>query len=64
MLKKPTSAVLASLRGSTYRSVRFASSLAAALLNGLFEHPVLCTPITPVVPTGVIQAHPQNFSVT
>jgi hypothetical protein len=31
--------VLASLRGSTYRSVRLASSLAAALLNGLFEHP-------------------------
>jgi len=34
------SSVLASLRGSTYRSVRLASSLAAALLNGLFEHPV------------------------
>jgi len=31
--------VLASLRGSTYRSVRLASSLAAALLDGLFEHP-------------------------
>ncbi len=31
--------VLASLKGSTYRSVRIASSLAAALLNGLFEHP-------------------------
>jgi len=39
MLKKPTSGVLASLRGSTYRSVRLASSLAAALLDGLFEHP-------------------------
>jgi hypothetical protein len=39
MLKKPASGVLASLRGSTYRSVRLASSLAAALLNGLFEHP-------------------------
>jgi hypothetical protein len=33
------SGVLASLRGSTYRSVRLASSLAAALLDGLFEHP-------------------------
>ncbi len=33
--------VLALLRGSTYRSVRLASSLAAALLNGLFEHPRL-----------------------
>jgi hypothetical protein len=39
MLKKSASSVLASLRGSTYRSVRLASSLAAALLNGLFEHP-------------------------
>jgi hypothetical protein len=39
MLKKPASVVLASLRGSTYRSVRLASSLAAALLDGLFEHP-------------------------
>jgi hypothetical protein len=33
--------VLALLRGSTYRSVRLASSLAAALLNGHFEHPRL-----------------------
>jgi hypothetical protein len=39
MLKKSASFVLASLRGSTYRSVRFASSLIAALLDGLFEHP-------------------------
>jgi hypothetical protein len=39
MLKKTASGVLASLRDSTYRSVRLASSLAAALLNGLFEHP-------------------------
>src|SRR6185503_16866374 len=40
MLKKSASGVLASLRGSTYRSVRLASLLAAALLDGLFEHPV------------------------
>jgi hypothetical protein len=39
MLKKSASFVLTSLRGSTYRSVRLASSLAAALLNGIFEHP-------------------------
>jgi hypothetical protein len=39
MLKKSTSGVLTSLRGSTYRSVRLASSLAAALLDGHFEHP-------------------------
>jgi hypothetical protein len=44
MLKKSASIVLASLRGSTYRSVRFASSLAAALLDGHFEHPVEPTP--------------------
>jgi hypothetical protein len=36
-LKTTASFVLASLRGSTYRSVRLASSLAAALLNGRFE---------------------------
>ena len=39
MLKKSASFVLASLRGSTYRSVRLTSWLAAALLDGLFEHP-------------------------
>ena len=38
MLKKSSSGVLASLRGSTYRSVRLASSLSAALLDGLFEY--------------------------
>ena len=32
--------VLTSLRGSTYRSVRLASSLAAALLGEIFEHPL------------------------
>jgi hypothetical protein len=44
MLKKSASGVLAALRGSTYRSVRLASSLAAALLDGLFEHPKWCSP--------------------
>ena len=39
MLKKSASVVLVSLSGSTYRSVRLASSLAAALLDELFEHP-------------------------
>jgi hypothetical protein len=33
--------VLASFRCSTYRSVCLASSLAAALLDGHFEHPEL-----------------------
>src|SRR5882762_6118145 len=41
MLKKSASIVLTSFRGSTYRSVRLASSLAAALLGSLFEHPAL-----------------------
>jgi hypothetical protein len=45
MLKKSTSIVLASLRGSTYRSVRLASSLAAVLLDDLFEHPVWYSPV-------------------
>jgi len=52
MLKKPPSGVLASLRGSTYRSVRFASSFAAALLDSLFEHPVLYCPVAQDVPTS------------
>jgi hypothetical protein len=40
MLKRSASVVLASLRGSTYGAkYAFASSLAAALLDGLFEHP-------------------------
>jgi hypothetical protein len=41
MLKKSASGVLASRRGSTYQPVRLASSLAAALLDGPFEHPVV-----------------------
>jgi hypothetical protein len=45
MLKKSASFVLASLRSSTYRGVRLASSLAAALLDGLFEHPTRCSPV-------------------
>src|SRR5690242_12378611 len=44
MLKKPASVVLASLRGSTYRSVRLTSSLAAALLDSLFEHTEVVRP--------------------
>ncbi len=39
MLKKSTSFVLATLRGSTNRVRAFASSLAAAALDGLFDHP-------------------------
>ena len=39
MLKQPASFVLASRRGSTYRRVRLAASLAAALPDSQFEHP-------------------------
>ena len=38
------------------------SSLAAALLNGLFEHPAWCTPVIPDVQTCDIPACPQRFS--
>jgi len=37
MLKKSASGVLTSIRGSTYRSVRLASSLVAALLDSLLS---------------------------
>ncbi len=64
MLKKSASGVLTSLRGSTYRSVRLASSLAAALpaerrvlarrgwageKSGLFEHPDVFEAVAPSV---------------
>ena len=52
MLKNSASGVLASLRGSAYRSVRLASSLAAALLDGLFEHPARGSPIVLTVRTS------------
>jgi len=58
MLKKSASDVLAALRDSTYRNVRLASSLAAALLDGLFEHPAWCTPVIPAVQTSEIPACP------
>jgi hypothetical protein len=46
------------------KRVRLASSLAAALLDGLFEHPARCTLIIPVVQTREIPACPQSFSAT
>jgi hypothetical protein len=48
------SGVLVSLRGSTYRSVRLASSLTAALLDGPFEHPETILTSTPY---GRFQRH-------
>ena len=54
MLKTSASGVLVSIRGSPYRSVRLASSLTAALLDGLFEHPETILPSTPF---GRFQRH-------
>jgi hypothetical protein len=62
MLKKSASFVLASLRGSTYRSVRLASSLAAALLDSLFEHPAERAPVISNILTNEIPAYPPSFS--
>ena len=47
MLKKAASGVLASLRDSTYRSVRLVLSLVAALPDSLFEHPAVMLASTP-----------------
>ena len=63
MLKKPPSGVLASLRGSTYRSVRFASLLAAALLDKLFEHPALHYPVAQDVSTSTMLKRLHSFSL-
>ncbi|MBH0197009.1 MAG: hypothetical protein HP494_15820 [Nitrospira sp.] len=62
MLKKSASGVLASLRGSTYRSVRLASSLAAALPDGHFEHPAVLTSSEPFDKiSAVIHAYTEFF---
>jgi hypothetical protein len=48
MLKKATSFVLASLNASTYRKgYASAFSLAAAALDGLFEHPATLVLVRP-----------------
>jgi len=62
MLKKSTSGVLASLRGSTYQNVRLASSLAAALLDGLFEHPAWYSPLVPGVQVIEVLLWRNSFS--
>ena len=64
MLKKSASGVLASLRGSTYRSVRLASSLAVALLDGLFEHPEAILPSEPYGQFQLYCRHQPSFSAS
>ncbi len=59
MLKKSASCVLASLRGSTYRSVRLASSLAAALLDGLLDQPEGILSILRNLP--LLNSHPNSY---
>jgi hypothetical protein len=77
MLKKSASFVLASLGGSTYRSVRLASWLAAALLgtrrvsarqgwagekSGLFEHPAWYSLLRQDVQTSEVLVCPHSCS--
>jgi hypothetical protein len=61
MLKKFASGVLASLRGSTYQSVRLASSLTAALLDGHFEHPAWRVGIVSIVDAYVSHRSQNEF---
>ena len=62
LLKKSASFVLASLRGSTYRSVRLGSLLAAALLDSLFEHPAGNTALSIYVLSVALAAQKLSFS--
>ena len=64
MLKQSASFVLASLRGSTYRSVRLTSSLVAALLDDLFEHPASCSPVVSHARTIEVFACQHSFPAT
>ncbi|HEY6261610.1 MAG TPA: hypothetical protein VIW47_08450, partial [Nitrospiraceae bacterium] len=61
MLKKSAGFVLASLRGSRYRSVRIASSLTAALLDELIQHSARCFPIVPHVRTVEVLVGHNSF---
>ena len=76
MLKKFASGVLASLRDSTYRSVRLAPSLTAALpvesrvsvcrgwageISGLFEHPEDILVLAPIGTFQPYRWHQRSF---
>src|SRR5207249_7456647 len=54
--------VLASFRGSTYRSVHLAALLAVTLLDGLFEQPARCSPVVPHVRTVEVLACHNSIS--
>jgi len=62
MLKKSASFVLAALGGSTYRTeYAFASSLAVAALDSLFDHPAGCSDAVPVPPECGVAPVPKGF---
>jgi len=62
MLKKSASFVLASFRPSTYpRGYASGPSLAAALLDELFEHPGWSSPVVPNVTTSELLESPHSF---
>jgi hypothetical protein len=62
MLPKTASIVLASRRGSTYRRLCLASSFAAALLDGLFAHPVAIEASTAYEMRSPYFSHAPSFS--
>ena len=61
MLEKSASIVLASLRGSMYRNVHLASSLAAALLDGLLS--ILREEPSPYWPPAPGLCHPDERDI-
>jgi hypothetical protein len=65
MLKKSSSFVLASFRGSTYGTeYAFASALAAASLDGHFEHPAGYVDSVCDLLTVESDGHQHSFSTT
>ncbi len=63
MLKKSASFVLAALGASTYRTeyTRIASSLAAAALDSLFDHPAGCSDAVPDLLECCVAPMPEGF---
>jgi hypothetical protein len=59
-----SSVVLASLRGSTCRSIRLAPSFAASLPDGLSEHPARGSPVLLDVWPSEIPACLESFLAT
>ncbi len=65
MAEGSASFVLAALGGSTYRTeYAFASSLAAAALDGLFDHPAGCSDAAPDLLECCVAPVPKWFFTT